>query len=793
MGWIVELATTGSASWLCVCVFSGLWSWTMSNYDFSQLSPHDFELLCRDLLQAEWKLTLESFKQGKDGGVDFRYARAGKNIIVQCKRFIETGFAGLLRELEKEAVKVRKLKPGRYVLMTAASLSDANKERIVEVIGSEFLEKADIYGRDDVNNLLGKHGSVERAHYKLWLASTNLLEMVLHSDVVMQTDFQVEKIHGEIKRYVQGQAYPRAMKTLNDDHIVILSGLPGVGKTTLANMLLYEHLSQGFEPVVIRQDFVEGKAMFRKNKPQVFYFDDFMGVTFLGDKGSSDQQREYRAILEFSEMVAKSKDKRLILTTREHLLRQAWETSEQIRHTELLDRKVVINMGDYSLRQRAEILYNHVFFSDLPPEYRDEVLKGEFYFKIVKHDKFNPRLIEWLSSFRRVRNVPVEGYQAFVARLLEDPSEIWRHAYEQQISDAGRSLLLAMFGFGGIISDAVLQEGFAALHGHRAQKYGFARRPNDYGAARAELHGAFVRPTPFGTIGFINPAVQDWLNSVVKTEPETAVDLVLGAARFIQIEQLWKFAGSDVGEGTRTSLAQQIGALVPRLQELAIAERAVPQPRGGTAFAGPTYEQRLATLMAMAEAMRAPALLPAIKAIIDRIQAEHLTKLCDISDTLNVIRQFDRSNWPEMKKFKPFFIACEAEVLKSAAAGCTSSELRELLSYCAVDDAAPSAFKPSLTEAYDSFVNDYFTDELSNCQSESDYYTLINDLEYFSAVLDVDCNSNILTVHEALNEYSDYEEQRADYNMDDYNEQRRIERASDDGIREMFGSLRSEA
>jgi hypothetical protein len=764
----------------------------MPSYDFSQLSPHDFELLSRDLLQAEWNLTLESFKQGKDGGIDFRYARAGKNVVVQCKRFIKTGFAGLLRELDKEAVKVRKLKPSRYILMTAASLSDANKDRIVEVVGAEFLDKADIYGRDDVNNLLGKHRPVERAHYKLWLASTNVLEMVLHSDIVTQTDFQVEKIHGEIKRYVQGHAYPRATKVLNDDHIVILSGLPGVGKTTLANMLLYEHLSQGFEPVVIRQDFAEGKAMFRKDKPQVFYFDDFMGVTFLGDKGSSDQQREYRAILEFSEMVAKSKDKRLILTTREHLLRQAWGASEQIRHTGLLDRKVVIHMGDYSLRQRAEILYNHVFFSDLPPEYRNELLKGEFYFKVVKHDKFNPRLIEWLSSFRRLRTVPVEGYQAFVARLLEDPSEIWRHAYEQQISDASRSLLLTMFAFGGKAGDALLQEGFAALHGHRAQKYGFARRPSDYGAARAEVHGAFVRPTQFGTIEFINPAVQDWLNSVVKTEPDTAVDLVLGAARFIQVEQLWKFAGSDVGGGTRASLAQQIRMLAPKLQELATAEREVPQPGGGTAFVGPTYEQRLTTLISVAEAMRAPALLPAIKAIIERIRAEQLHKLCDIADTLRAIRQFERSHWSELQQFKTFFDDCEGEVVESAAAGCTSSELRDLLGYYAVNDAAPSALKPSLTKAYDSFANDYLSDELGNCQSESDYDTLVSDLKYFGEILGVDVDSHISTVRERLEEHLEYEEQRADHNMDEYKERSRMERASDDGIREMFGSLQSE-
>jgi hypothetical protein len=42
----------------------------MSNYDFRQLSPHDFEQLARDLLQARDGIVLEGFKSGRDVGID---------------------------------------------------------------------------------------------------------------------------------------------------------------------------------------------------------------------------------------------------------------------------------------------------------------------------------------------------------------------------------------------------------------------------------------------------------------------------------------------------------------------------------------------------------------------------------------------------------------------------------------------------------------------------------------------------------------------------------------------------
>ncbi len=56
----------------------------MSDYDFHQLSPYDFEIITRDLLQARDGFLLESFKTGRDGGIDFRHASAARGkIIVQ--------------------------------------------------------------------------------------------------------------------------------------------------------------------------------------------------------------------------------------------------------------------------------------------------------------------------------------------------------------------------------------------------------------------------------------------------------------------------------------------------------------------------------------------------------------------------------------------------------------------------------------------------------------------------------------------------------------------------------------
>ncbi len=95
----------------------------MPIYDFSQLSSHDFELLVRDLIQAETGLRLESFKSGRDHGIDLRYAQ-DQGTVVQCKHYLASGLTKLLHDLAvKEAPKVATMAPRRYVVATSVSLS----------------------------------------------------------------------------------------------------------------------------------------------------------------------------------------------------------------------------------------------------------------------------------------------------------------------------------------------------------------------------------------------------------------------------------------------------------------------------------------------------------------------------------------------------------------------------------------------------------------------------------------------------------------------------------------------
>ncbi|MER9578602.1 restriction endonuclease [Mesorhizobium sp. M0400] len=762
----------------------------MSQYDFHQLSPYDLETLTRDLLQARWGVQLESFKAGKDGGIDLRYASAPANTIVQVKHYLRTGLSGLLRDLKAEAVKVRRLAPTRYVLVTSVPLSPTNKDEIVRIIGADLLQSSDVVGPDELNNLLGQHPDVEGRHYKLWLASRGVLDRVINNAAVTRSEFKARQVYEHAKRYVVSDAYPQALKMLTEERVVIIAGAPGVGKTTLADLILYTHLEQGYQAVLIQRDVDEGEALFQPGMRQVFYFDDFMGVTFAGERAGGGRGASDRALVNFIAMVRATPDARLVLTTREHVYAQALGRSERLRHAGLDDVRVVLGMPSYSVMQRARILYNHLYFSDLPDAYRDELLRDDFYLRIVKHKKFNPRLIEWLSAYRRLRHVSVERYRQFIDDLLRDPSEIWRHAYDQEITEPGRSVLLAVRSLGGKCGGPVLERAFGELHAYRATRYNFSTRPDDLRTGIREVVNSFIRP--WGSQGFevIDPSVLDLLNAVTQNAPGNVVDMIAGAASFDQIEQLWTLAKADFSGAISNALKREAGRIAPSIARVANMARRVAMKGGGAAFFGPSYERRLATIVEMAQRLQGPAISALIAPAYARLSQEWQTERPQINDAVELIRVLDAAASSTTGEIGAVREAVLAATLEEARTGCRADELRELLGV--VDLERPESEVAIARESFETYQHKYFSEDLRECRSREQFSGLIEDLELFRDELGVDVDAMIERVEQANAEFEEHEDQYADHMQDEWKERYRDERVSDRSISDMFGSLRGD-
>lgn len=99
--------------------------------------------------------------------------------IGQAKRYKDVN--ALLRQMMHEQQKMfqQPQAPVRYFLVTACSLSPANKNAIQQAMQPFILSTGDIYGAEDLDALLNQYPTVYRKHHRLWLHGVEQLSQRL--------------------------------------------------------------------------------------------------------------------------------------------------------------------------------------------------------------------------------------------------------------------------------------------------------------------------------------------------------------------------------------------------------------------------------------------------------------------------------------------------------------------------------------------------------------------------------------------------------------------------------------
>lgn len=537
----------------------------MPDYNFLNLSPPEFEELSRDLLQKHLDIHLESFTSGRDSGIDLRHSFNPKEkLIVQCKRYKD--FNSLFNKLKEEIPKVTKLNPIRYILTTSVGLTPNQKDEIIALLSPFIKVSSDIFGRDDLNNLLGRFLEVEKLHFKLWLSSTNILERIINSKIYNQSSFEEEKVKETVRVYVENKSYYQALEIIKTKKYVIISGMPGIGKTTLARILVYHFLANGFDEFIFLSDSInDGYDSYKENTKQVFLFDDFLGRNFLDKKLSNNEEQR---IIRFIEKVSNANDKVLILTTREYILTQAKLRYDIFENPSLEFAKCVIDLSQYTKLVRAKILYNHLFFAKISEQHLADILGKKTYAKIIDHPNYNPRVIETITHPDIWKHIKPDEFSTKFIDFLNYPESIWKHVYENQISKFSQCVLANLLTAGApILLDDLkhLIQNFAKTH---SKKYEISYNEIDFKKSIRELENTFISIKKDSinrfAVDYQNPSVQDFLVNYFKELPDYVEDLINSAIYFNQlfkifaIEEYYQIRGEIVQRKNRIILKENL-------------------------------------------------------------------------------------------------------------------------------------------------------------------------------------------------------------------------------------------
>lgn len=503
-------------------------------HDLRLLSPLDFELLVRDLLQEEFGILLESFGPGRDSGIDFRFAQGTDATIVQVKHYLDSGPRKLVAAAKKELPKVKKLQPTRYIFATSLPLSPNQKSELIEAMPGVPLHAADIISREDIDNLLTRHPKVLRQHLKLWLTNTQTLERIVHAGIYNRTDAELEVVKENISRYVHSKSVADAEAILERRGSLIISGHPGVGKTTLMRMLMCLHLEQGWKVFVV-EDLKEAIEVFTSGDKRLVVFDDFLGQVSL----STDTIRSVdRSLLRFLERVQKQKDLRFILTTRDYLLSQAQQESDKLKSPEVNAAELVLNVGAYTRSIRSQIVFNHIYFSALTTSEKKELLDEGYYLKVIDHPNFSPRIIELITSasYLALQGKPV---REVASSVLANPAVLWETPYEQHLSADSQRLLQALFFCYYSMSIDDLEASFARICAGSSSHSPQSIEPGRFRRALKPVEGSMIAISN-RRASFSNPGIKDFLTGVILTD-RLFWPLLSRFSTYEEIDAAWSF------------------------------------------------------------------------------------------------------------------------------------------------------------------------------------------------------------------------------------------------------------
>ena len=507
------------------------------------MTTSDFENFAIEIVKRKFKnSSLHGFKEGKDDGIDGIDDTKSPSLVIQAKRWQvtknKTTAVKLLKE-EIDKIALTKEKYGwvtnfKYVIVTSMGLSPAGLKKIRDyadkIIPNAMPTDDYIIFSSTLTTLS------QQEEYRDIFIYYGLLEKdisnILRSEKLKSVEAESQDYFSDFNSeyFVETSFLREAYHILQREHIVLIQGPAGIGKTTTCSMLgnLFLNSNENTFDIIVRRvedindvlKLYNGNYRFNDDRNLFVVFDDFLGRNKfdVGERVLQDIRKLYSASTNTNNLF-------ICLNSRTQILQDA--TSMNFEFQKLIDekftekRRFIIDLYKYSDIDKAYIFRKvferklHYLENDdkkeLVEKYND--LIGRDWIRIVRHRNYFPRLVELIANNFKDSN---ENFYVYVVYNLEHPNQLYNNLFNN-LKDEEKYLLFSLLRFDSFpIKEEWLINSLHALE---------LNPIFDFKKSLKKLDGSWLtfKKESFdddSMVDFFNPSIIDFLNDKLKEYPK---------------------------------------------------------------------------------------------------------------------------------------------------------------------------------------------------------------------------------------------------------------------------------